>query len=79
MSSRQNVILMGDSLGDAEMADGVPNTDAVLKIGFLYGDVCYFVQCIIICNEYQYLILILFSLLNNLIGISSSLSILGAF
>lgn len=39
MSSRHNVILMGDSLGDAEMADGVPNTDAVLKIGFLYGDI----------------------------------------
>ncbi|KAE8751966.1 hypothetical protein FOCC_FOCC001129 [Frankliniella occidentalis] len=39
MSSRHNVILMGDNLGDAEMADGVPNTDAVLKIGFLYGDV----------------------------------------
>ncbi|XP_034246216.1 7-methylguanosine phosphate-specific 5'-nucleotidase isoform X2 [Thrips palmi] len=39
MSSRHNVILMGDNLGDAEMADGVPNTDAVLKIGFLYGAV----------------------------------------
>lgn len=37
MSKRHNVILMGDNLGDAEMADGVPNTDAVLKIGFLYG------------------------------------------
>ncbi|KAK3924995.1 7-methylguanosine phosphate-specific 5'-nucleotidase [Frankliniella fusca] len=39
MSNRHNVILMGDNLGDAEMADGVPNTDAVLKIGFLFGDV----------------------------------------
>lgn len=39
MTSRHNVILMGDNLGDAEMADGVPNTDAVLKIGFLIGDV----------------------------------------
>jgi len=30
---RKNVILMGDSLGDAGMADGVPH-HAVLKIGF---------------------------------------------
>ena len=43
MSNRHNVILIGDSLGDADMADGVPNTDAVFKIGFLYGNVSYHV------------------------------------
>ncbi|XP_054267811.1 7-methylguanosine phosphate-specific 5'-nucleotidase A-like [Macrosteles quadrilineatus] len=34
LSGRSNVILLGDSVGDAKMADGVPH-DTVLKIGFL--------------------------------------------
>ncbi|KAK9876559.1 hypothetical protein WA026_013935 [Henosepilachna vigintioctopunctata] len=36
ISKRNNVILLGDSIGDAGMADGLPDTNAVLKIGFLY-------------------------------------------
>lgn len=30
-----NIILMGDSLGDLSMADGVPSVENILKIGFL--------------------------------------------
>ncbi|OAD58149.1 Cytosolic 5'-nucleotidase 3 [Eufriesea mexicana] len=30
---------MGDTIGDASMADGIENTRAVLKIGFLYENV----------------------------------------
>ncbi|KAL4657495.1 cytosolic 5'-nucleotidase 3A isoform X1 [Arapaima gigas] len=30
-----NIILLGDSLGDLSMADGVPNVDSILKIGYL--------------------------------------------
>lgn len=36
---RDNVILLGDSIGDAGMADGMPHCNAVLKIGFLYDHV----------------------------------------
>lgn len=38
LSGRSNVILLGDSVGDAKMADGVPH-DTVLKIGFLNNHV----------------------------------------
>uniref|UniRef100_A0A3Q3GIY4 5'-nucleotidase n=1 Tax=Kryptolebias marmoratus TaxID=37003 RepID=A0A3Q3GIY4_KRYMA len=30
-----NIILLGDSMGDLSMADGVPNVENILKIGFL--------------------------------------------
>ncbi|XP_058796620.1 7-methylguanosine phosphate-specific 5'-nucleotidase-like [Phymastichus coffea] len=36
LHGRTNVILMGDMIGDAAMADGVKDTETVLKIGFLY-------------------------------------------
>ncbi|KAG7206643.1 hypothetical protein KM043_000321 [Ampulex compressa] len=39
LEGKRNVILMGDSLGDADMVDGMDNTEAVLKIGFLYDNV----------------------------------------
>ena len=32
---RTNVILMGDTLGDLRMADGLPDTKNLLTIGFL--------------------------------------------
>ena len=34
-SQRKNVILMGDSLGDLDMAAGVKDPECVLTIGFL--------------------------------------------
>ncbi|KAG8442737.1 hypothetical protein GDO86_011513 [Hymenochirus boettgeri] len=33
--NNSNIILLGDSLGDLTMADGVPNVENILKIGFL--------------------------------------------
>lgn len=39
IENRDNVILLGDSIGDAGMADGMPHCNAVLKIGFLYDHV----------------------------------------
>ncbi|XP_059608686.1 7-methylguanosine phosphate-specific 5'-nucleotidase isoform X2 [Phlebotomus argentipes] len=37
--TRDHVILMGDSIGDAGMADGIPTSSHVLKIGFLFDHV----------------------------------------
>ncbi|XP_046674506.1 cytosolic 5'-nucleotidase 3-like isoform X3 [Homalodisca vitripennis] len=34
---RHNVVLLGDSIGDCNMADSVPDTKTVLKIGFFIG------------------------------------------
>ncbi|XP_052872124.1 7-methylguanosine phosphate-specific 5'-nucleotidase [Anopheles cruzii] len=36
VQSRDHVIVMGDSLGDAGMAAGVPSSSHILKIGFLF-------------------------------------------
>lgn len=35
IENRQNVILLGDSVGDVDMAAGIPNLQNILKIGFL--------------------------------------------
>ncbi|CAG5044776.1 unnamed protein product [Parnassius apollo] len=35
VKERQNVILMGDNIGDAGMAEGMDHCDVVIKIGFL--------------------------------------------
>ncbi|NXK90169.1 5NT3B nucleotidase, partial [Formicarius rufipectus] len=35
LSGRTSVILLGDSMGDLTMADGIPNVENILKIGFL--------------------------------------------
>ncbi|XP_068148158.1 7-methylguanosine phosphate-specific 5'-nucleotidase [Drosophila tropicalis] len=37
--SRDHIIVMGDSLGDADMASGVPSSSHILKIGFLFDHV----------------------------------------
>ncbi|XP_050183497.1 7-methylguanosine phosphate-specific 5'-nucleotidase [Myiozetetes cayanensis] len=35
LSTRPNIILLGDSMGDLTMADGIPRVENILKIGFL--------------------------------------------
>ncbi|CAL8069846.1 unnamed protein product [Orchesella dallaii] len=35
LKNRNNVILLGDTIGDTNMASGVSNPDAILKIGYL--------------------------------------------
>ena len=39
LRDRKHVILMGDSLGDIAMADGIEDLQSVLKIGFLNTNV----------------------------------------
>lgn len=39
LGNRQNVLLMGDTIGDADMIEGIKDIKAVLKVGFLYEHV----------------------------------------
>lgn len=35
LCTRTNILLLGDSMGDLTMADGVANADSILRVGFL--------------------------------------------
>ena len=35
LQGKTNILLLGDSMGDLTMADGVPGVENILKIGFL--------------------------------------------
>ncbi|XP_029674433.1 7-methylguanosine phosphate-specific 5'-nucleotidase [Formica exsecta] len=39
LGKRQNILLMGDTIGDASMVDEIEDTKTILKIGFLYEHV----------------------------------------
>lgn len=49
LKNRENIILMGDSIGDLKMADGATNAQNLLKIGFLNDKVNIHLQCTCTC------------------------------
>ena len=46
LSARTSIILLGDSMGDLTMADGVPTVENILKIGFLNDKVGVSSSCL---------------------------------
>jgi len=44
ISHRHNIILVGDMMGDLNMADGIENINVLLKIGYLNNVVCAFLS-----------------------------------
>lgn len=64
---RTSIIVMGDSLGDAGMANGSPDTSNVLKIGFLYEHVRNKFN-ILLPNQSIYLIYKIFNVYFHFVG-----------
>lgn len=51
LQHRENIILLGDSLGDLHMADGAVDSANILKIGFLNDKVnAANILCLLICS-----------------------------
>ena len=52
---RENLILLGDSIGDLKMAEGAENVENSLKIGFLNFKVLQFLLVFIYCVYHMFL------------------------
>ena len=72
ISHRGNAILMGDSDGDSDMAAGMQNPGAILKIGFLNTNVCTYTQFSYFIFDEKLISEMLKFNTNNYVPISSS-------